>query len=431
MTEQEMTNIITAWFGRLWQLSTLIEIVTVAVLVLLAWGISRHLGRRHPGNGIWYGSRGVDGVVFPVLLTVGVGIAARVHLQAGQPLFFYNLAVPLVLGLLVIRVTVRVLLASFPGSAWVNWAERTLSWGVWVLLLLWLTHILPGILHLMEDITWTMGGTQVSVRNVFDAVVSTLLIMLVVMWLSSAIESRLLRSSSNLSVRKMAANALRSVLIFVGILLAMSAAGIPLTALSVLGGAVGVGIGLGFQKLAANYVSGFVILAEQSVRIGDHVRVDNFEGRITNINTRYTVLRTPGGIESIVPNEMMVTNRIENISFTDSRVALNTRVSVGYETDLDALFPQLVELVRAVPRVLADPGPSVMLIGFGADGLDLQVNFWIGDPDNGQGNVRSDVNLALWRFLTRNGIEIPYPQRVVHHTGSVPAASEPTPPVAD
>ena len=205
-----------------------------------------------------------------------------------------------------------------------------------------------------------------------------------------------------------------------GVLLALSAAGIPLGALSVLGGAFGVGLGLGMQKLAANYVSGFVILAERSLRIGDLVKVDGFEGRITDIKTRYTVIRALNGRESIVPNELLITQRVENSSLADPKVSLHTSLQVAYGSDLDALLPQLLNATLAVPRVIADPAPAVFLSGFGADGLDLQVAFWIADPENGQANIKSDVNLALLRTLNALGVSIPFPQRVVHQAAAPP-----------
>jgi small-conductance mechanosensitive channel len=180
-----------------------------------------------------------------------------------------------------------------------------------------------------------------------------------------------------------------------------------------MGGALGVGIGFGLQKLAANYISGFVILAERSLRIGDMVKVDNFEGRITDIHTRYTVIRAMTGREAIVPNEMLITQRVENASLADPSLYLNTLVQVAYGTDVEALRPPLVQAVAGVPRVLADPAPAVQLSNFAADGLELTVGFWIRDPENGQGNVRSDVNLAILATLNRLGIEIPFPQRVM------------------
>ena len=160
-----------------------------------------------------------------------------------------------------------------------------------------------------------------------------------------------------------------------------------------LGGAIGVGLGFGLQKIAANYISGFVILAERSLRIGDMVKVDNFEGRITDIRTRYTVIRSLGGREAIVPNETLITTRVENASLADPRVLVTSAVQVAYGTDVRALQPKLEEAIRAVARVIADPAPSVQLAAFSADGMDLLVNFWIRDPENGQGNVKSEVNL--------------------------------------
>jgi small-conductance mechanosensitive channel len=270
----------------------------------------------------------------------------------------------------------------------------------------------------MEEVTWRMGGATVSLRNLVEGTLSAGAVLLGALWLSASIEARLLAGAEkhgrdSLSIRKIAANGVRALLLLVGLLMALSAAGIPLGALSVMGGALGVGIGFGLQKLAANYISGFVILAERSLRIGDMVKVDNFEGRITDIHTRYTVIRAMTGREAIVPNEMLITQRVENASLADPSLYLNTLVQVAYGTDVEALRPPLVQAVAGVPRVLADPAPAVQLSNFAADGLELTVGFWIRDPENGQGNVRSDVNLAILATLNRLGIEIPFPQRVM------------------
>jgi small-conductance mechanosensitive channel len=229
-----------------------------------------------------------------------------------------------------------------------------------------------------------------------------------------------LRSATGgkLSLRKAISNAIRALLMFVGLLLALSAVGIDLTALSVLGGAVGVGIGLGLQRLAANYVSGFVILAERSMRIGDNVRVDNFEGRITDINARYTVIRAPTGRESIVPNEMLITSRVENLSLADSKVWQSTVVSVAYDSDVELVQRLLAQAALAQQRVLRDPAPSAALSAFGADGLEFTLGYWMVDPENGQLNLRSQINLAILAALREHGIGIPFPQRVIHHTRS-------------
>ncbi|KPF48307.1 mechanosensitive ion channel protein [beta proteobacterium AAP121] len=401
------------------QPTALIEIGVIVGCLALAWLVVRLVrGPEARRGSIWFGHGVVDGIFFPVLALLLV-LFARWALKTWVPLAVFKLAVPVLLSLAVIRLTVRVLHASFPDSKLVRVVERSVSWVVWLGVVLWITGLLPLLLQELDSIQWKIGSTQISVRNILEGAVSAVLVLVGALWLSSMLEARLLTgATSNLGVRKMAANSLRALLLFIGLMFALSAAGIDLTALGVLGGALGVGIGFGLQKLAANYVSGFVILAEQSMRIGDLVKVDNFEGRITDISTRYTVIRAINGREAIVPNEMMITQRVENASLADSRMLLNTVVQVAYGTPVDAVMARMRDTVAAVPRVMADPGPGVLLTNFAADGLELTVGFWIADPENGQGNVRSDVNLAILKLFDEMKIEIPFPQRVLRRAAA-------------
>jgi small-conductance mechanosensitive channel len=401
--------------------SVLTEFGVFVACLLLAWLVVHFIGRRarHP-HAILFGHAIVDGVLFP-LLALGFALLARELLLSEVPAAVFRVVVPILISLAVIRATVGALRAAFPRSRVTRAVERTFSWAAWIAVVLWITGILPLLIDKLEAVRWKVGNGQITLLALVQGTLSAIVVLVLALWLSNAIEARLLRGAGeNLSIRKMAANALRALLLFVGLMFALSAAGIDLTALGVLGGALGVGIGLGLQKLAANYVSGFVILAERSVRIGDMVKVDGFEGRITNIATRYTVIRALNGRESIVPNEMMVTQRVENLSYADTLVATTTDVQVAYGTDIEALVPKLQEAVRGVPRVLGDPAPSVQLQSFGTDGIDLHIAFWIGDPHAGQGNVRSDVNLAILRTLDAAGVEIPFPQRVVRQLAAAP-----------
>jgi small-conductance mechanosensitive channel len=403
-----------AWFDALTQPSALIELAALAGCLALAWLAVRALrgGVSRPAS-VLFGERLLDGVLFPVL-ALALALAARWLLAKTQVVAVLQIALPILASLLVIRVAVRVLRVAFPQSHAVRVIERTISWFVWGGMVLWVTGLLPLVLTELEAIQWKLGGAPVSLLSLVEGALSAVVVLVAALWISAAVESRLLAgATNNLSVRKIAANAVRALLLLVGLLLALTAAGIPLGALSVLGGAVGVGIGFGLQKLAANYVSGFVILAERSVRIGDTVKVDGFEGRITDINTRYTVIRALNGRESLVPNEMLITQRVESSSLADPRVAVNTTVQVAYGTDLEALMPRLVQAVAQVARVIDSPAPAVQLSAFATDGLELTIGFWVSDPENGQGNVRSDVNLAILRTLAEAGVEIPYPQRVM------------------
>jgi small-conductance mechanosensitive channel len=418
-------------FVALFRPTALIELTVVLGCLLAAWALVRLVrGRERTPGSTWFGERIIDGALFPALALLFALLARWLILSSWPeqvPIAVFKLAVPILTSLAAIRLTVRVLQVTFPTSTLMRVVERSLSWLAWIAVVLWITGLLPMMLQELDAISWKVGASHVSVRNVLEGTVNAVLVLVLVLWLSSLLEARLLRGATdNISIRKMAANALRALLLFVGLMLALSAAGIDLTALGVLGGALGVGIGFGLQKLAANYVSGFVILAERSMRIGDMVKVDNFEGRITDISTRYTVIRALNGRESIVPNEMMITQRVENASLADPKVALNCVVQVAYGTDLDALLPQLAAAVAGVPRVLAEPAPAVQLSNFAADGLELTVGFWIADPELGQGSVVSGVNLAMLRTLNAAGVEIPYPQRVVHQVGGgLPPAAPP------
>lgn len=379
---------------------------------LVVWRLSRHF---NAPDSVLLGSRVVDGVLFP-LLALGLAWGARKWLpHLGVAPAVFKVVMPILVSLAVIRLTARVVAAALPQSGWVRLIERSVSWLAWAGSVLWITGLLPAVMEELEGISWKLGGSRVTLRALLEGGMNAVLVMVFALWISSVMESRLLRSSgTDLSLRKIGVNLTRSLLIFFGLILALTAAGIDLTALGVLGGAVGVGVGLGLQKLAANYVSGFVILAERSLRIGDMVMVDGFEGRISDIKTRYTVIRALNGREAVVPNEMLITQRVENASLADSRVSVSTKVQVAYGTDLPALMPRIVEAVLQVPRVLPQPAPGVQLREFAADGLDLVISFWIEDPDQGLQGARSEVNLAILRLFTELGVEIPFPQRVVH-----------------
>lgn len=406
------------WWRVLHQTSVLLEVGVLALCVLLAWLLARLASRSlsvPEVNSILLGQRVVDGVLFPSLLLC-LAYAARTVLAPMMPLALFKLAIPILLSLLAIRLGAKVLQAAFKDTPLIRLLERTISWIAWLAMVLWVTGLLPMLMEELDKISWVVGKSRLSLRNIIEGSLTAGFVLILTLWLSASIEARLLRSATGgeLSLRKAVSNVARALLMFVGLLMALSAVGIDLTALSVLGGAIGVGVGFGLQKLAANYVSGFVILTERSMRIGDMVRVDNFEGAITEINARYTVIRSMSGREAIVPNEMLLVNRVENLSLADPRVWHSTTVSVAYDSDVDLVTRLLLQAATEQPRVLRDPGPAVALMAFGADGLEFRLGYWIADPENGADNLRSLINTRILGLLREHQIEIPYPQRVIH-----------------
>ncbi|MEY2952587.1 MAG: hypothetical protein RLZZ401_674 [Pseudomonadota bacterium] len=401
-----------------------VELLALVAAVALAYFVARWLaGHRtlfisveeQEAESVWFGRRVLDGLLFPLLALVLVYVSKKLLDDVNPNVAILAVAVPMLSSLAVIRLVARVLTSVFPASPGAKLIERGVSWLAWCAAVLWILGFLPAVLQELDDVQFSFGKSRISLRLVIESVLSCALVLVLALWVSKVIEKRVLNQAvSDLSMRKAATNAVRAVLLLLGLLLALSAVGVDLTALSVLGGAVGVGLGFGLQKLAANYVSGFVILLERSMRIGDTIRIDNFEGRITDIKTRYTLIRANNGRESVVPNEKLMTERVENLSLADPNIALTCTVVVGYDSDVAQVQSLLcAAALAAAPRVLHDPAPLAMLSQFAADGLEFTLNFWINDPENGQLNVRSEVHIAMLHALRAARVDIPYPQRVV------------------
>lgn len=405
------------WWSSLNPNQAALELLMFGACIALAWLIVMALRRvtLQWELSVLLGRKLIDGVLFPVLL-LGLVFATRAVWSQSNPVWVFDFLVPVCVSLAAIRLGVKVLQATFKQAAWVRPVERSLSWMAWGAVVLWLTGLLPLILEELDQIQWKVGTSHLSLRTLLEGGLTAGLVLLLTLWVSSAVEARLLKSSSGseLSLRKAVSNAVTSLLLFLGLMLSLSAVGIDLTALSVLGGAVGVGIGFGLQKLAANYVSGFVILAERSMRIGDSVKVDGFEGRISDIKARYTVIRAPNGRESIVPNEMLINSRVENLSLADSRVLQSTAVSVAYGSDVHQVMALLTQSCVSQDKVLKDPEPFVTLSNFGADGLEFGVHYWVDEQQAGLLTLKSEINVAILAVLRAHDIEIPFPQRVVH-----------------
>ena len=387
--------------------SLLNELGWLLAALAVAWLIVKLLSRHAAPASVLFGRRLIDGLLFPAL-ALGLVYIGQLWLGRYQNLSLLKLAVPVLLSLVLIRLCARVLTAVFPQSPLAVLTERLISWLAWLIAVLWITDLLPVVVHEMEQVRFNFGKTRMDLRSLVEGVLSSGLVLVLTLWVSATIEHRVLAQTvSDLSMRKIATNVLRAVLLLVGLLLALSAVGVDLTALSVLGGALGVGLGLGLQKLAANYVSGFVVLVERSVRIGDIIRVDGMEGKVTDIKTRYTLLRDPSGRESIIPNDMLTTQRVDNFSLTQSAVAQLCPFTVAVDSDTVQVKQLLLDVANQLDIVLKDPEPLVFFSSFNQDGLVFTLHVWLADPFLGKLVVLSEVNAAVWEAFKQADIRLP------------------------
>ncbi len=404
---ENLTVLLSAWSRDGISTALMTEAAYLCAALALAWLPAWSLARHSKNESVLFGRQVIDGLLFPLLALLFAYIAQS-WLQRQQPVLLFKIAIPVLLSLALIRLCARVLMAVFPRSGAAALTERLISWLAWGMAVLWITDLLPLVLQEMEQIHLNFGKLRLDLRTVLEGVLSSGLVLMLSLWLSAVIEQRVLSQTvSDLSMRKVAANVLRAVLLLIGLLLALSAVGVDLTALSVLGGALGVGLGLGLQKLAANYVSGFVVLIERSVRIGDHIRVDGMEGQVTDIKTRFTLLRDTNGRESIIPNDMLITQRVDNFSLSDAAVALQSVVLVAVENDAAQVQALLQEALGKVSDVLPEPAAQVFFSRFSADGLEMTLNFWVANQLHTRMAVLSRVNTAVWSALSKAGIKLP------------------------
>ena len=331
------------------------------------------------------------------------------HVPAGSEPRLLRLAMTVFGALALIRLVVYAMQRAFGRFVAIAPWERSISLVVWVLIVLHLTGLLGDVIDWMEATRLPLGKTPVSLWGLLSATMSVVVTLLVTLWLCSSLESRLMRTQSlDMNLRVVLARVGRAFMVLVALLLGLSFAGLDLTVLSVFGGALGVGLGLGLQKIASNYVSGFIILLDRSLRIGDLISVDKFYGAVARINTRYTVVEAFDGTEAIVPNEMLVSLPVTNHSLNNRRVRLAFKVFLRYGADLDRALRLAEEAAAAQPRVLEEPPPTAYLLGYTVDGMELEVGFWIADAEAGRANVQSAIAVAIHQRFKAAEVGAPY-----------------------
>ncbi|HJV25225.1 MAG TPA: mechanosensitive ion channel domain-containing protein [Aromatoleum sp.] len=373
---------------------------------------------------------GLRRVLFP-LTALAVVFAARAVLHKYHNVHLLNLAVPLLTSFAAIRLVVFAVRRAIGWATWLASFERVFASLAWAVFALHILGWLPDVLDALDSVSFNTGSQKLSVLVLLQGVAMVLVSLLIALWAAGALERRLSAAAGlDDSVRLVLLRVAKALLLVVAVLVALPMVGINLTTLSVFGGALGVGLGFGLQKIAANYVSGFIILLDRSLRIGNLITVGNERGVVTQINTRYTVLRAGNGVESLVPNETLVGSVVQNETYTDTRISVPINFQVGYSTDLERALVILVEAAKAQPRVLPDPTPKAFVVSFGDNGIDLRLSVWVSDPQEGTLGVISEINLTVWRSFRREGIEIPFPQREVRLVPPEVAAALPAETVA-
>jgi small-conductance mechanosensitive channel len=410
----------------LWANLNTVEFYCLAGALLAILGISWWLAYRlrhgseyvHGTEGsnalLAFGAGSLNRIAFPLIALVLVATLRWTleYLQVSH-LALLGVALLLLVSWVLVRIFVYTLRGVFPYGNFLRSFERFTSFAIWIGMVLEMTGLADPIIAGLEQVSFKVGRQEFDLWMLLQGGVTVCITLLAALWVASLIERRLMAFQEiDANLREVLVRIAKALLSVIALLLSLSLIGIDVTALSVFSGALAVGLGMGLQRIASNYVSGFIILLDRSIRLGSLITLDSSTtGTVTRITTRYTVLRTLSGTEVLIPNEYLVGNTVRNLSFSDKRLRVATTVGVAYDTDVEKAIKLMVEIAQAHPRVLADPAPGALLTEFADSALMLELGFWLGDPEVGTGGVRSDINREILRVFRKEGIAIPFPQR--------------------
>lgn len=304
------------------------------------------------------------------------------------------------------------LLSGFVGNAFL---ARLIAWAAWIVAALVAMGLFDAAVALLDSVGMTFGEARISLLTLAKGVVAFGVLLWIVLALANVLE-RSIKGSDSLtpSVQVLIAKIARIALVTFAVLVAIGSLGIDFTALTVFGGALGIGVGIGLQKVVSNLVSGLLLLMDKSIKPNDVIAIGGTYGWVSSLGARYTAIRTRDGVEYLIPNEELITQRVENWSHSDSVLRLHIPVGISYKSDVRLAMDLCRRAPLSISRVLKEPEPQCLLTGFGDSSVDLEIRIWIDDPSEGRSNVISEVLLRVWDLFHEHGIQIPYPQRDLH-----------------
>jgi small-conductance mechanosensitive channel len=426
-----------AFFDILFTRNVVAEIAAVTVCLWVGWLVGATLRDRYQRRGIttptaltwtYLASQGFVVVTPVVLALVLVTMMRGVLFAAHFDVTLLDAAMRLIGAYVAVRVGVFLFAASLGNKSWMQHWETRVTLLIWLAIAAEFLGWLDQIIATLDSVGVASGKSRITVWSILKLLFTLTLFVLVAAWISRWVERRL-KKLSNLapSTRIGIAKFANAFLIGLSILMGLNAAGVDLTALTVLTGAIGLGLGFGLQSIAANFVSGFVLLMDRSIKPGDVISLsgqagtstENF-GWVQELRGRYVVVRDRDGVEMLVPNQQLISNAVINWSYTDPRIRLKLPIRVSYGDDPELALQILLTACEGQARVLRDPLPVSRLMHFGDSGIELELRFWISDPQDGVNNVRSDVNRAIWRLFKEHRITIPVAQHEVRVHNALP-----------
>ncbi len=406
-----------------------IQLLLLFGIILFAWSLHRlfekwFLHKKHLKEDsdkklsranlrILQGMKTVRRMVFPLSTALMVFLGILILQAFELPSKVLSIVMPLFIALAVVRMIVYFMRAALPGTTWLSAGESLIATLIWVSFALYSIGWLDVVVQSLDAVGFSIGDNKrLSLLGIIKLILMSALFLLVALWLSRQLDKRLRKTNMlDISMRVAIGKIFKFALITIAILTALSGVGIDFTALAVFGGALGVGIGFGLRNIVSNFISGFILLFDRSIKPGDVITIGETFGWVVALNARYVVVKNREGVETLIPNENLVTSEVINWSFSDRKVRLKLPLQISYDDDPEEAMNIVIQAVSGIDRVLMNPEPVCRLIGFGDYGIELQLRVWITDPQNGVANIRSTLNLAVWKAFKQAKITIPYPRQ--------------------
>ena len=418
------------FFTPLQQADFWYQVPAIAACILLAFAVNHLVGQRlvdSGGEGLRHvAMRSSHRILLPFSLAILLAVSSEIFdfYQLNRSLL--QLLIPIALALGVIRLLLYILRKAFSSGPLMKAIEPAVAIIIWLAVVLHLAGWLTPLLQLMDALAFTLGESRISLLGAVKLTLVIILAFTLALWLAELLNQQLKKAkyvspSMQVGFSKFS----KFLFITIAFLIALNAVGINLSSLAVFGGALGVGLGFGLQRIASNFISGFILVLDRSVKPGDVISVGENFGWVHELKARYVVVRNREGVDTLIPNENLITSEVINWSYEDRNVRVKILVQVSYADDPEQAMELMLQCAKNSKPVLDEPVPTVMLKSFADSGIELELRVWIADPEYGADTVKSDVNVAIWRAFKQAGITIPYPQRDLHiKSGALPPAAE-------
>lgn len=398
-----------------------VQLGVSAVALLIAVLLARRLAPWLESIDADSGMRRVARIIAPLLMPLCWFLLQWLSVSAASTMGWPNRVLGSVAGLIAAWIVIRLATQIVKHTL----LATVIAWVAWSIAALNILNLLDPVMEILDSAGVNVGDIRISLLTVAQSTIALAVLITSAVYLTGVLDARINSSRSlSPSLQVLFSKSLKIVLIGLAIILSLQVVGIDLTALAVFGGAIGLGVGFGLQKIVSNLISGVILLVDKSIKPGDVIAVAGTYGWVTALGGRYVSVVTRDGVEHLIPNETLISERVENWTHTNNRTRLRINFGVHYRSDVREVIRVALEAAHETPRVLDSPEPKCLLIEFGDNSVNFQLRVWIADAQNGVQNVKSAVMLSVWEKFQEHKIEIPYPQRDVHIHNAGPSAPE-------